>query len=180
MPSNSGATQSTIDYSAGTYLLCSIIGNTANSFEGLKSGMNGSGGSIGYSKNVGFKYYEAKASYGGNGFFGNQYISTVQLKNMAQWFGRIGTVGTVSMSGYNIYQGVKKDGNTFGINAQRATVRSVGSWAGAVAGGKIGVMVGGPICPPWGSLVLGTTFAVIGGLGGEYLFNSGFDYYINY
>ena len=66
------------------------------------------------------------------------------------------------------------DGNQIGENTQRAAVKSVGSWAGATAGASLGSKAGS-FFPPYGPIIGAFVGGVVGGLGGEWLFENGYD-----
>lgn len=150
------------------------IGGTANP-------MIDQGGSVGLtSKSHSFKYYQPQERYKGNGFYGNQYVKTYQLKHLGSVAKNVGGVGTAISTTANLIDGAYKDTNgftdlNFGENTQRAVAKSVGSWAGATLGAQGGAYVGSFIFPPVGTIVGGFVGGLAGGIGGEYLFENAYN-----
>ena len=156
--------------------MSAVVGNTTNGIGGTANPMIDQGGSVGLtSKSRSFNYYKPQERYKGNGFYGNQYVKTYQLKHLGSVAKKIGGVGTGVSSGLSIYAGYLSDGEQIGENTQRAAVKSFGSWAGATLGAKYCAGFCTPICPPWGTIVGGFVGGVAGGLGGEWLFENGYD-----
>ena len=156
--------------------MAAVVGNTTNGIGGTATPMIDQGGSVGLtSKSRSFNYYKPQERYKGNGFYGNQYVKTYQLKHLGSVAKNVGVAGTIVSSATNIGIGFVEDGNQIGENTQRAAVKSVGSWAGATLGAKYCAGFCTPICPPWGTIVGGFVGGVAGGLGGEWLFENGYD-----
>ena len=152
-----------------------ILGNTTNGIGGTANPMIDQGGSVGLtSKSRSFNYYKPQERYKGNGFYGNQYVKTYQLKHLGSVAKNVGVAGTIVSSATNIGIGFVEDGNQIGENTQRAAVKSVGSWAGATAGARLGIMAGSYL-PPYGPIIGGFVGGVAGGIGGEYLFENAYN-----
>lgn len=152
-----------------------ILGNTTNGIGGTANPMIDQGGSVGLtSKSRSFNYYKPQDRYKGNGFYGNQYVKTYQLKHLGSVAKKVGGVGTGISSGLSIYASYLSDGEQIGENTQRAAVKSVGSWAGATAGARLGIMAGSYL-PPYGPIIGGFVGGVAGGLGGEWLFENAYN-----
>lgn len=152
-----------------------ILGNTTNGIGGTATPMIDQGGSVGLtSKSRSFNYYKPQERYKGNGFYGNQYVKTYQLKHLGSVAKNVGVAGTIVSSATNIGIGFVEDGNQIGENTQRAAVKSVGSWAGATAGARLGIMAGSYL-PPYGPIIGGFVGGVAGGLGGEWLFENAYN-----
>ena len=152
-----------------------ILGNTTNGISGTANPMIDQGGSVGLtSKSRSFNYYKPQERYKGNGFYGNQYVKTYQLKHLGSVAKNVGVAGTIVSSATNIGIGFVEDGNQIGENTQRAVVKSVGSWAGATAGARLGIMAGSYL-PPYGPIIGGFVGGVAGGLGGEWLFENAYN-----
>jgi hypothetical protein len=158
-----------------------ILGNTTNGIGGTANPMIDQSGSVGLtSKSRSFNYYKPQERYKGNGFYGNQYVKTYQLKHLGSVAKKVGVGGSIAVSLYSVGEGIYKDTNgfielNFGENTQRAAVKSVGSWAGAALGAKYCAGFCSPICPPWGAIVGGFAGGVAGGLGGEWLFENAYN-----
>ena len=154
-----------------------ILGNTTNGIGGTANPMIDQGGSVGLtSKSRSFNYYKPQERYKGNGFYGNQYVKTYQLKHLGSVAKKIGGVGTGVSTTLNLIDGIYRDGDDyFGENTQRAAVKSFGSWAGATLGAKYCAGFCSLICPPWGTIVGGFVGGVAGGIGGEYLFENAYN-----
>ena len=157
--------------------MAAVVGNTTNGIGGTASPMIDQGGSVGLtSKSRSINYYKPQERYKGNGFYGNQYVKTYQLKHLGSVAKNVGVAGTWISAGANLIDGVYKDGSDiFGENTQRAAVKSVGSWAGATLGAKYCAVFCSLICPPWGTIVGGFVGGVAGGIGGEYLFENAYN-----
>ena len=156
--------------------MAAVVGNTTNGIGGTATPMIDQGGSVGLtSKSRSFNYYKPQERYKGNGFYGNQYVKTYQLKHLGSVAKKVGGVGTAISSGLSIYASYLSDGEQIGENTQRAAVKSVGSWAGATLGAKYCAGFCSPICPPWGAIVGGFAGGVAGGIGGEYLFENAYN-----
>ena len=152
--------------------MAAVVGNTTNGIGGTATPMIDQGGSVGLtSKSRSFNYYKPQKRYKGNGFYGNQYVKTYQLKHLGSVAKNVGVAGTIVSSATNIGIGFVEDGNQIGENTQRAVVKSVGSWAGATAGARLGIMAGSYL-PPYGPIIGGFVGGVAGGIGGEYLFEN--------
>ena len=153
--------------------MAAVVGNTTNGIGGTATPMIDQGGSVGLtSKSRSFNYYKPQERYKGNGFYGNQYVKTYQLKHLGSVAKKIGGVGTGVSSGLSIYAGYLSDGEQIGENTQRAAVKSFGSWAGATLGAQGGAYIGSFCFPPVGTIVGGFVGGVAGGIGGEYLFEN--------
>ena len=161
--------------------MAAVVGNTTNGIGGTANPMIDQGGSVGLtSKSRSFNYYKPQERYKGNGFYGNQYVKTYQLKHLGSVAKKVGVGGSIAVSLYSVGEGIYKDTNGFtelnlGENTQRAAVKSVGSWAGAALGAKYCAGFCSPICPPWGAIVGGFAGGVAGGIGGEYLFENAYN-----
>lgn len=152
-----------------------ILGNTTNGIGGTANPMIDQGGSVGLtSKSRSFNYYKPQERYKGNGFYGNQYVKTYQLKHLGSVANKVGWVGTGISSVPSIYASYLSDGEQIGENTQRAAVKSFGSWAGATAGASLGSKAGS-FFPPYGPIIGAFVGGVVGGLGGEWLFENGYD-----
>jgi RHS repeat-associated protein len=157
--------------------MATVVGNITNGIDGTANPMKDQGGSVGLtSKSRSFNYYKPQERYKGNGFYGNQYVKTYQLKHLGSVANKVGVVGTIVSSATSIGIGFVEDGNQIGENTQRAAVKSFGSWAGAMAGAKCFATFGSFICPGWGTLVGGFVGGVVGGLAGEYIFEELYEY----
>lgn len=155
--------------------MAAVVGNTTNGIGGTANPMIDQGGSVGLtSKSRSFNYYKPQERYKGNGFYGNQYVKTYQLKHLGSVAKNVGVAGTIVSSATNIGIGFVEDGNQIGENTQRAVVKSVGSWAGATAGARLGIMAGSYL-PPYGPIIGGFVGGVAGGLGGEWLFENAYN-----
>ena len=155
--------------------MAAVVGNTTNGIGGTANPMIDQGGSVGLtSKSCSFNYYKPQERYKGNGFYGNQYVKTYQLKHLGSVAKKVGGVGTGISSGLSIYASYLSDGEQIGENTQRAAVKSVGSWAGATAGARLGIMAGSYL-PPYGPIIGGFVGGVAGGLGGEWLFENAYN-----
>jgi RHS repeat-associated protein len=156
--------------------MAAVVGNTTNGIGGTANPMIDQGGSVGLtSKSRSFNYYKPQERYKGNGFYGNQYVKTYQLKHLGSVAKKVGGVGTAISTTANLIDGVYKDGSDFfGENTQRAAVKSFGSWAGATAGARLGIMAGSYL-PPYGPIIGGFVGGVAGGLGGEWLFENAYN-----
>ena len=155
--------------------MAAVVGNTTNGIGGTATPMIDQGGSVGLtSKSRSFNYYKPQERYKGNGFYGNQYVKTYQLKHLGSVAKNVGVAGTIVSSATNIGIGFVEDGNQIGENTQRAAVKSVGSWAGATAGASLGSKAGS-FFPPYGPIIGAFVGGVVGGLGGEWLFENGYD-----
>ena len=155
--------------------MAAVVGNTTNGIGGTANPMIEQGGSVGLtSKSRSFNYYKPQERYKGNGFYGNQYVKTYQLKHLGSVAKKEGGVGTGISSGLSIYASYLSDGEQIGENTQRAVVKSVGSWAGATAGARLGIMAGSYL-PPYGPIIGGFVGGVAGGLGGEWLFENAYN-----
>ena len=153
--------------------MAAVVGNTTNGIGGTANPMIDQGGSVGLtSKSRSFNYYKPQERYKGNGFYGNQYVKTYQLKHLGSVAKNVGVAGTIVSSATNIGIGFVEDGNQIGENTQRAAVKSVGSWAGATLGAQGGAYIGSFCFPPVGTIVGGFVGGVAGGIGGEYLFEN--------
>ncbi|MBQ9101165.1 MAG: hypothetical protein IJY54_07320 [Paludibacteraceae bacterium] len=153
--------------------MAAVVGNTTNGIGGTATPMIDQGGSVGLtSKSRSFNYYKPQERYKGNGFYGNQYVKTYQLKHLGSVAKNVGVAGTIVSSATNIGIGFVEDGNQIGENTQRAAVKSVGSWAGATLGAQGGAYIGSFCFPPVGTIVGGFVGGVAGGIGGEYLFEN--------
>ena len=153
--------------------MAAVVGNTTNGIGGTATPMIDQGGSVGLtSKSRSFNYYKPQERYKGNGFYGNQYVKTYQLKHLGSVAKNVGVAGTIVSSATNIGIGFVEDGNQIGENTQRAVVKSVGSWAGATLGAQGGAYIGSFCFPPVGTIVGGFVGGVAGGIGGEYLFEN--------
>ena len=153
--------------------MAAVVGNTTNGIGGTANPMIDQGGSVGLtSKSRSFNYYKPQERYKGNGFYGNQYVKTYQLKHLGSVAKNVGVAGTIVSSATNIGIGFVEDGNQIGENTQRAVVKSVGSWAGATLGAQGGAYIGSFCFPPVGTIVGGFVGGVAGGIGGEYLFEN--------
>ena len=153
--------------------MAAVVGNTTNGIGGTATPMIDQGGSVGLtSKSRSFNYYKPQDRYKGNGFYGNQYVKTYQLKHLGSVAKNVGVAGTIVSSATNIGIGFVEDGNQIGENTQRAAVKSVGSWAGATLGAQGGAYIGSFCFPPVGTIVGGFVGGVAGGIGGEYLFEN--------
>ena len=112
--------------------MAAVVGNTTNGIGGTANPMIDQGGSVGLtSKSRSFNYYKPQERYKGNGFYGNQYVKTYQLKHLGSVAKNVGVGGTWISTGANLIDGVYKDTNgftelNFGENTQRAAVKSVG------------------------------------------------------
>jgi len=65
--------------------------------------------------------------------------------NAAEWGSKIGKASilvSVGLGAYNIYNGIQKDGGTYGLNAQVATGQTIGGIGGCMAGAEIGAAIG--------------------------------------
>ena len=156
--------------------MAAVVGNTTNGIGGTANPMIDQGGSVGLtSKSRSFNYYKPQERYKGNGFYGNQYVKTYQLKHLGSVVKKIGGVGTGVSTTLNLIDGIYRDGDDyFGENTQRAAVKSFGSWAGATAGARLGIMAGSYL-PPYGPIIGGFAGGVAGGIGGEYLFENAYN-----
>ena len=153
--------------------MAAVVGNTTNGIGGTATPMIDQGGSVGLtSKSRSFNYYKPQERYKGNGFYGNQYVKTYQLKHLGSVAKNVGVAGTIVSSATNIGIGFVEDGNQIGENTQRAAVKSVGSWAGVTLGAQGGAYIGSFCFPPVGTIVGGFVGGVAGGIGGEYLFEN--------
>ena len=99
---------------------------------------------------------------------------------MGSLVGKVGTVGSVVVGGFQIAEGVEQDGGTYGKNAQIATGNvaggMVGGWAGGVAGAEAGATVGaavgvwfGGVGAAPGAAVGAIVGGIIGSVGGGWL-----------
>ena len=160
--------------------MAAVVGNTTNGIGGTANPMIDQGGSVGLtSKSRSFNYYKPQERYKGNGFYGNQYVKTYQLKQLGSVAKKAGVAGTAISTTANLFDGAYKDTNgftefNFGEHTQRAAVKSVGSWAGATAGASLGSKAGS-FFPPYGPIIGAFVGGVVGGLGGEWLFENGYD-----
>ena len=158
--------------------MATVVGNTTNGIGGTANPMIDQGDSVGLtSKSRSFNYYKPQERYKGNGFYGNQYVKTYQLKHLGSVAKKVGVGGSIAVSLYSVGEGIYKDTNgftefNFGENTQRAAVKSVGSWAGATLGAQGGAYIGSFCFPPVGTIVGGFVGGVAGGIGGEYLFEN--------
>ena len=97
-----------------------ILGNTTNGIGGTANPMIDQGGSVGLtSKSRSFNNYKPQERYKGNGFYGNQYVKTYQLKHLGSVAKKVGVGGTAISTTANLIDGVYKDGSDFfGENTQ--------------------------------------------------------------
>ena len=81
-------------------------------------------------------------------------LRETKYKAIGKAMGRISTPVGFGIAGVEIYNGIKKDGNHFGPNAQKATSSSFGAIGGALWGARIGAYFG-PAGIFFGSLIGG-------------------------
>ena len=117
------------------------------------------------------------------GFYGNQYVRTIRLSkvgsSITKWTGSIGKVlnaGQIVIGGYTDYQDYVNYGYTNGYNTIRATADVASGWAGAAAGGALGMKAGaaigvwfggGGILP--GTIIGGAIGSIAGSFGGSWI-----------
>ena len=117
------------------------------------------------------------------GFYGNQYVRTIRLSkvgsSITKWTGRIGgLINTcqIGFGAYTDYQDYTNYGYTNGYNTVRATVDVASGWAGATAGGALGMKAGaaigvwfggGGILP--GAIIGGAIGSIAGSFGGSWI-----------
>jgi RHS repeat-associated protein len=115
-----------------------------------------------------FKYYSSGWEGGSRA-----RISTYEVAGFGEGLAKGSFIAGVVLGGITVYQGIEKDGETYGSNAQLATGNAVGGlvggWAGAETGAAIGASVGvwffGAGAVP-GAIIGGIIGGVIGGMAG--------------
>jgi hypothetical protein len=91
----------------------------------------------------------------------------------AEWGSKVSTGSLVvglALGGYNIYEGMQKDGGTYGLNAQVATGQAVGGIAVGAAGAEIGAAIGvwfGGVGAIPGAIIGGAVGGWVGSKAGE-------------
>ena len=107
------------------------------------------------------KYY--KSGWGGGS---RAHIKTYKSAKLGNTFSKVATPIGMTISGYNIYNGYKKDGYQWGDNSNKAAISEIGSWAGAESGAFAGAAFGSACCPGVGTVIGGFIGGVAGGIGG--------------
>ena len=130
---------------------------------GAARGFSKLGGTFRFMHNGSFspKYY--KSGWGGGS---RAHIKTYKSAKLENAFSKATTPIGMTISGYNIYNGYKKDGYQWGDNSKKATISEVGSWAGAEGGAFVGASFGSACCPGVGTVIGGVIGGVAGGIGG--------------
>lgn len=150
------------------------VAETANTVVGsVGSSMKNNGGNSTWGSNYKI-YWHAK---GEQGFYGNQYVSTMKLTNIGRRISKYtGVIGKFT-DGFDMYYGYKEDGSQIGYHTLRAAAGAAGGyvggvagvWAGGLAGAKIGAIVGS-----WFGVAGAVPGAIIGGaIGGVFLSEGG-------
>ena len=120
------------------------------------------------------KYY--KSGWGGGS---RAHIKTYKSAKLENAFSKATTPIGMTISGYNIYNGYKKDGYQWGDNSNKAAISEIGSWAGAESGAFAGAAFGSACCPGVGTVLGGVIGGVAGGIGGgkagDYIWEKIFD-----
>lgn len=158
--------------STSNFLDLSLIGKANDSFGGFAEGLS-------YNGKTGNKLYIGTArpgkpiNLGFTKFYGNgrTYIKPIYMSKAGNILGKASIAGTVIIGGVNIYNGIQKDGGTFGHNATVATSGTIGgaigAYEGAILGAEIGagigVLFGGVGAAP-GALVGGIIGGIAGGI----------------
>ncbi|MEJ5106675.1 hypothetical protein WH267_23345, partial [Chryseobacterium sp. MYb328] len=150
------------------------LGYTGN----VNDGVGGFAEGLSYSGKNGIKLYVGTARPDNpvnlvfTKFYGNgkTYIKPVYMGKAGNILGKASIAGTVVIGGVNIYNGIEKDGGTFGQNATTATGGTIGSAIGAYQGAVcaelgagMGAFVGGVGAVP-GALIGGIVGGIIGGI----------------
>lgn len=105
-------------------------------------------------------------------FYGNQYVKTFKLTTAGKYIAKgSGSAGLI-LSFYEAYDAYEIDvqqGNVDYYNTKRVGAKSVGGWAGAIGGAKIGVLIGTWCGGIPGSIIGGAFGGIAGALGGEWI-----------
>ncbi|UKB85376.1 hypothetical protein LF887_07050 [Chryseobacterium sp. MEBOG06] len=152
----------------------SLLGN-------LNDGVGGFGEGLSYNARNGARLYVGTArpgipvDLGFTKFYGNgkTYIKPAYMGKVGSVLGKASIAGTVILGGINIYNGVQKDGGTFGHNATIATGGTIGGAAGAYGGAILGAEIGagigvwfGGVGAAPGAFIGGLIGGVVGGIAG--------------
>lgn len=169
-----GVTLHTAKVNGNNFLDLGLIGNT-------NDGIGGFGEGLSYNAKTGSKLYIGTArpnspiNLGFTKFYGNgrTYINPVYMGKAGNILGKASIAGTVIIGGANIYNGIQKDGGSFGHNAAVATGGTVGgaigAYEGAILGAEIGAGIGvwaGGIGAAPGALIGGILGGIVGGIVG--------------
>lgn len=114
---------------------------------------------INYGSNGKF-YFETKT---GRVFCGNQYVGTTSINGVGVLITKYVGAVNIGLTAYNVIATYNNDGLEA---ATKEATTSIGGFAGAIAGGKIGTIIGswgGPI----GAIAGGIIGSITGGIGGE-------------
>ncbi|SHG41439.1 hypothetical protein [Chryseobacterium vrystaatense] len=157
-------------FATHSFLDVGLVGNINDGLGGFAEGLS-------YNGKNGIKLYVGTArpgipvDLGFTKFYGNgkTYIQPAYMGKVGGVLGKASIAGTVIIGGINIYNGIQKDGGTFGLNATIATGGTIGgvagAYGGAILGAAIGVWFGGVGAAP-GALIGGIIGGVVGGITG--------------
>ena len=141
----------------------SSISRANDGFGGAAAGFSKAGGSFRVTHNGTFspKYYQS--GWGGGS---RAHIKTYKSATTAKAISKLANPIGLCISGYNLYNAYKSDGNTIGTNTKITATSEAGSWAGGIGGGVTGAALGTACCPGLGTVVGGIIGGVAGGYGG--------------
>ena len=150
------------------------VSETANTVVGsVGSSLKNNAGNSTWGSNYKL-YWHAK---GEQGFYGNQYVKTMNLVNIGRSITKYTGIAGKVVNGIDIYYGYKEDESQIGYYTLRAGASAAGGyvgglagvWAGGLAGAKIGAIVG-----TWFGVAGAVPGAIIGGaIGGAFLSEGG-------
>ena len=109
-----------------------------------------------------FKYY--KSGWGGGS---RGKIKTYNVSKIGKTLSKGANKISYTISGCNVYNGYKNDGNQLGENCKEAISSEIGSFVGKKVGSKVGGYIGSLFMPGIGTVVGGIAGEIIGGIGGE-------------
>lgn len=150
------------------------VAETTNTIlDNIGSSLKNHGGNSTWGSNGHFYWHGASEQ----GFYGNQYVSTMKLTNIGRRITKFTGFVCKVTDGIDIYYGYKEDGSQIGYYTLRAVAGATGSyvgdlagvWAGGLAGAKMSAMIGS-----WLGVAGAVPGAIIGGaIGGVFLSERG-------
>ena len=141
----------------------SSISKTNDAFGGASEGFTKAGGSFRITHKGSFSPKHYKSGWGGGS---RGKIKTYKSAKVGGAVSKFATPVGMALSGYNLYEAYKEDGDHMGNNFKKTVCSEAGSWAGAAGGAASGAAIGSACCPGVGTVVGGIIGGIFGGIGG--------------
>ena len=141
----------------------SSISRANDGFGGAAAGFSRAGGSfrVTHSGKISPKYYPSGWRGGSRA-----HIKTYKSGKTAGAISKFATPIGWCITGYNLFNAYKSDGNKIGTNTKITATSEAGSWGGGIGGGAAGASFGTVCCPGFGTVIGGIVGGVAGGYGG--------------